>query len=157
MLPVKSQMSHVEKYKNQRIQSMPEIKTKQHDGDVRAFLDTIENEARRREAHQLCDLFEKETGRPARMWGPAIVDFGDYRYTLANGKGNDFFVAGFSPRKANFSLYFVVKPADYAELLPKLGKYKTAKSCVYLNKMTDVNCDALAQLIRESMAAVKNT
>lgn len=148
-------MTLVEKYKNQRIQPMPEIKTKQHDGDVRAFLDTIENEARRLDAHRLCDLFEKETGCPARMWGPAIVGFGDHRYMLANGKGNDFFVAGFSPRKANFSLYFVVKPEDYAELLPALGKYKTAKSCLYINKMTDVNPGVLGQMIRGSIAAAR--
>lgn len=135
---------------------MPELKTQKHDGDVRAFLDTIENEARRRDAHQLCDLFEKETGHPACMWGPAIVGFGDYQYKNTAGKANDFFVAGFSPRKANFSLYFVVKGADYAELLPQLGKYKTAKSCVYINKMEDVNLDVLASLIRSSITAVSD-
>ena len=132
---------------------MAELKTKAHDGNVRAFLDTIENEKKRREAHQLCDLFETVTGLPAVMWGPAIVGFGHYHYQYESGREGDFFQVGFSPRKANFSLYFMPGISDYSEFLEKLGKYKTAKSCLYINSIAQIDMGVLAEMIRRSMQA----
>ena len=132
---------------------MAELKTKAHDGNVRAFLDTIENEKKRREAHQLCDLFETATGLPAVMWGPAIVGFGHYHYKYESGREGDFFQAGFSPRKANFSLYFMPGIADYSKLLENLGKYKTAKSCLYITSIAQIDMGVLAEMIRRSIQA----
>lgn len=132
---------------------MADLKTKAHDGNVRAFLDTIGNEKKRHEAHQLCDLFETVTGLPAVMWGPAIVGFGHYHYQYESGRKGDFFQAGFSPRKANFSLYFMPGISDYSEFLENLGKYKTAKSCLYINSIAQIDIGVLSEMIRRSMQA----
>jgi len=135
---------------------MAEMKTKPHDGSVRAFLDQIETESKRRDAHALCDLFEKATGQPARMWGPAIVGFGEYHYKYESGREGDFLVVGFSPRKANFSLYLTTKPAEYDSILARLGKYKTAKSCIYINRLDQVDLAVLEELIRRSFQDAVN-
>lgn len=129
---------------------MAEMKTRLNDGDVRAFLDTVETEARRRDAHAMCALFEKATGQPARMWGPAIVGFGQYHYKYESGREGDMCVVGFSPRKANFSLYLITKPAEFDTILARLGKYKTAKSCIYINRLDQVDLGVLEELIRLS-------
>ena len=136
---------------------MAELKTQAHDGDVRAFLDTIENEKKRQEAHQLCDLFETATGLPAVMWGPAIVGFGNYHYKYESGREGDFFQAGFSPRKANFSLYLMPSVSDYSEYLEKLGKYKTAKSCLYITSIANIDKAILKQMIRRSMQSTASS
>ena len=130
---------------------MAELKTQAHDGDVRAFLDTIGQEKKRLEAHQLCNLFELATGHPAVMWGPAIVGFGHYHYKYESGREGDFFQAGFSPRKSNFSLYFMPGISEYSDYLAKLGKYKTAKSCLYITSLDNIDMDVLEQMIRMSM------
>ena len=129
---------------------MAELKTRPHDGDVRAFLDTIETESKRRDAHALCDLFEKATGQPATMWGPAIVGFGAYHYKYESGHEGDMCAVGFSPRKANFSLYLISKPDEFEPILARLGKYKRAKSCIYINKLDQVDLHVLEELVKIS-------
>ncbi len=131
---------------------MYEAKTREHDGSVDAFLDAIEDETKRTEAHEIRKLMERVTGRPAKMWGPSIVGFGKYHYKYATGHEGDSSIAGFSPRARNFSLYIMAGFDGYDELLSKLGKHKHGKTCLYINKLSDVDKDVLEELIRRSVA-----
>jgi hypothetical protein len=91
------------------------------------------------------------------MWGPAIVGFGHYHYKYESGREGDFFQAGFSPRKANFSLYLMPSVSDYSEYLEKLGKYKTAKSCLYITSIANIDKAILKQMIRRSMQSTASS
>ena len=89
------------------------------------------------------------------MWGSSIVGFGSYHYRYASGREGDWPVAGFSPRKQNLVIYIMPGFSDYGDLLGKLGKYRTGKSCLYVNKLDDVDLELLEQLVRESVAEMK--
>lgn len=130
---------------------MAEIKTKPTDASPAAFLAGIADERRRADAQALLDLFSEITGETPRMWGPAIIGFGEMRFRYASGREVDWFVAGFAPRKQNFSLYFTCDIARYAELLEKLGRYKTGKGCLYINRLADVNQPTLRQLLKRAV------
>jgi hypothetical protein len=85
------------------------------------------------------------------MWGSSMVGYGSYHYVYASGQEGDWPLCGFSPRKQNLVLYIMSGFERQAELMEKLGKYKTGKSCLYLRRLDDVNPDVLAELIRESV------
>jgi hypothetical protein len=89
------------------------------------------------------------------MWGPSIVGFGTYTMTYADGREADWLAVGFSPRKAKMSVYIMSGFEGYDALLEKLGKHKTGKSCLYINKLEDVDEGVLRELIRQSVAQVK--
>lgn len=132
---------------------MSELKTKPNDDDVEVFLNRIENPEKRLDALTLCHLFEKVTGEKPKMWGPSIVGFGSYHYRYASGQEGDWFIAGFSPRKANFSLYMLPYLDDSLEpILKRLGKYKTGKSCLYINKLSQIDIKILEELLRAAVA-----
>ena len=135
---------------------MAELKTKKNDGDVHAFLSSVENERRRKDAFAVLGLMEKVTGLKPEMWGPSIVGFGSYRYKYESGREGDWFLVGFSPRKQNLALYIMSGFAEYEDLLQKLGKHKTGKSCLYVNKIEDIDTDVLVELIRRSVNHVKS-
>ena len=130
---------------------MTQRKTSQNEGDVNAFLDAVENPRRRADARQLLDLMQTVTGEPPKMWGPSIVGFGKYHYRYASGREGDSLVVGFSPRKQNLVIYIMPGFSDYGELLGKLGKFRTGRSCLYVNKLDDVDLQLLEQLVRESV------
>ncbi len=88
------------------------------------------------------------------MWGASIVGFGNYRYKYQSEREGDWFVSGFSPRKQNLTLYVMSGFSRYDELLAKLGKHKTGKSCLYVNKLEDVDLDVLAEMIETSVTNV---
>ncbi len=88
------------------------------------------------------------------MWDASIVGFGNYRYKYQSGREGDWFVSGFSPRKQNLTLYIMSGFSRYDELLAKLGKHKTGKSCLYINKLEDINLDVLAEMIETSVENV---
>ncbi|WP_102028090.1 DUF1801 domain-containing protein [Salirhabdus sp. Marseille-P4669] len=136
---------------------MYELKTKENDNDVLAFIENVENPKKREDAYQLLDLFTETTGYPAKMWGTSIIGFGSYHYKYASGHEGDAPLVGFSPRKANFSLYFA--PGDEAreELLRDFGKHKTGKACVYINKIADIDVDVLKKLIQQSIEFLRET
>jgi len=89
------------------------------------------------------------------MWGPSIVGFGKYHYKYASGREGDFFITGFSPRKQNLTLYIMSGFQKYPKFMKKLGKYKTGSSCLYINKLEDVNMRVLKELITESVKYMK--
>lgn len=95
----------------------------------------------------------ESTGSKPVMWGNAIVGFGDYHYKSTSGREGDWFAAGFSPRKQNISLY-LMGGYKFPDLLKKLGKYKTGGSCLYINKLSDINVKVLKDLIKKSMSAL---
>ncbi len=134
---------------------MTQRKTSQNEGDVNAFLDAVENPRRRADARQLLDLMQTVTGEPPKMWGPSIVGFGKYHYRYASGRDGDSLVVGFSPRKQNLVIYIMPGFSDYGELLGKLGKFRTGRSCLYVNKLDDVDLQLLEQLVRESVEEIK--
>ena len=133
---------------------MAEAKTQSTDVDPADFLAAVEPERKREEAKVLDALFRRVTGEEPRMWGPSIIGYGSYRTTYASGRKVHWLRTGFSPRKAKHSLYLMGGYCDEAtgqrrdELLARLGKYKTGKSCLYVNKLADVDMDVLEELLR---------
>jgi len=118
---------------------------------VAAFLKSIAPEQKRKDAATLAALFKKITGERPVMWGDAIVGYGKFHYKATSTEG-DWFRTGFSPRKANFSLYILEWHGKPSPLLKKLGKFKAGGGCLYVNKLADIDLDVLAELIKESYA-----
>lgn len=133
-----------------------ELKTKITDASVTEFLDKVEPEQKRLDAYEILDLMKEVTGEPPKMWGPSIIGFGTYHYKYASGQEGDFMATGFSPRKAKHSLYIMGGVENYPELLSKLGKYKNGKSCLYVNKLADIDKEVLKDLVKESYDYIRN-
>jgi hypothetical protein len=133
---------------------MAELKTKPTDQSVEAFIAAIPDQGRREDCAALVKLFKRVTGQPARMWGPSIVGFGSYHYTYASGREGDWPVLAFSPRKQNLTLYLMLKYAEHGALMKKLGKHTTAKSCLYIKRLADIDTKVLEQLIAKSLKAL---
>lgn len=134
---------------------MSDNKTLATDADVATFLAGVEPERRRTDALALKALFDRVTGLPAVMWGASIIGYGQYHYRYESGREGDFMLTGFSPRKANLTLYVMPGFADYADKLAKLGKHKLGRSCLYVNKLADVDLDVLADIIRTGVADMR--
>ena len=127
-----------------------ELKTKETNKSVTAFIDSVENETRRNDGRTLLEMFTRITGEDARMWGPAIIGFGDRKYKYPDGREMDWMTTAFSPRKQNLTLYVVCKSPKQPELLAKLGKHKTSVSCLYINKLADVDIKVLEKVIADA-------
>jgi hypothetical protein len=136
---------------------MASNKTQPTDASVEAFLDTVEDPGRRADCTALVRLMREVTGQEPRMWGASMVGFGSYHYRYESGREGDFFLAGFSPRKRDLSVYVMAGLERFPELLARLGKHRTGKSCLYLKRLGDVDPDVLRTLIRESVAHVRLT
>ena len=133
---------------------MAENKTQPTDADVDAFLDAVENDRRREDSRVLLELMREVTGEEPVMWGPGIVGFGRYHYRYDSGREGDWFLAGFAPRKSNLVVYVMSGFPRHAELMKKLGKHRTGSSCLYINKLADVDLDVLRELVRRSVEHV---
>ena len=129
---------------------MAELKTQKNDGDIEIFLNSVTHDKRRADAFQVLELMKEVTGEAPKMWGDSIVGFGSYHYTYASGREGDWFLAGFSPRKQNLTLYIMSGFDEYDDLMARLGKFKTGKSCLYINKLEDVDQDVLKELVKKS-------
>ena len=136
---------------------MAELKTKPNDQDVEAFLSSVENEKKRQASYTIKELMEEVTGEEAKMWGDSIVGFGSYHYKYKSGREGNWFLTGFSPRKQNLTPYIMAGFSGYDDLLQDLGKYKTGKSCLYINKIEDVDLDVLRELVKQSAEHVAET
>ena len=136
---------------------MAELKTKANDASVENFLNRVPNARRREDAFRILKLMKTVTRKPPRMWGPSIVGFGQYHYTYATGHEGDICMTGFSPRSQALTIYVMPGFDRYAALMKKLGKYKTGKGCLYINKLDDVDMDVLRQLVTESYRYVRDT
>ena len=134
---------------------MAELKTQKNRASVAKFLNSVENEQRRRDAKEVAKIMKDITGENPVMWGDSIVGFGEYHYRYATGREGDWLATGLSPRKQALTLYIMAGFDGYPELMDKLGKYKTGKGCLYINKLDDVHLPTLKQLIRRSYRHVK--
>ncbi|MEM1372649.1 MAG: DUF1801 domain-containing protein [Pseudomonadota bacterium] len=121
--------------------------------DVEAFIESVKPASKRAEAKVLLEAFQRITGEPPQMWGPSMIGFGQYHYKYESGREGDMLRTGFSPRKAKHSLYLMGGYCDEAtakvrkEQLKRLGKHSTGKSCLYINKLADVDMDVLEEMI----------
>ena len=136
---------------------MAKLKTKQTRQSVKKFVDGIKNETTRRDCRILLKLMRDITKAKPRMWGRDMVGFGSYHYKYASGREGDWFLTGFSPRKQNLTLYIMAGFDRSAALMKKLGKFKTAKSCLYVRSLDDIHLPTLKSLIRESVKTLRKT
>ena len=114
------------------------------------FIAAVEHDTRRADAEVILKLLRKITRKKAVMWGPSIIGFGKVHYKYDSGHEGDICMMGFSPRKANLVLYISCGFPEYAGLMKKLGKHKTSKACIYINKLADVDMDVLEELFVRS-------
>lgn len=131
---------------------MAELKTKATQVSVADFLDAVEPPQRREDGKAVCAMLQRVTGEEPRMWGPSIIGFGSYDYRYDSGRTGTMCRLGFSPRKAQLVLYVLSDRAGEAEQLARLGKHKTGNSCLYVNKLADVDMTVLEQLTRDAWA-----
>ena len=134
-----------------------ELKTKPQKTSVAAFLNAVDNDVRRQDAKVIAKMMAKITGKKAVMWGGSIVGYGSYHYKYKTGREGDWMITGFSPRKANLVLYIMAGFSRYDTLMAKLGKYKTGKSCLYINKLDDIDLSVLEKLISESVKMMRKS
>lgn len=132
---------------------MAELKTKVTKASVEKFLQGIRDEQKREECFQILKLMKRATKAEPKMWGPSIVGFGDHHYVYESGREGDWFMAGFSPRVQNLTLYAM--GGFDPQLLKKLGKHKTGKGCLYISRLEDVDRKVLYQLIVGSVKKLK--
>ncbi|MCD5323230.1 MULTISPECIES: DUF1801 domain-containing protein [Pontibacillus] len=135
---------------------MYELKTKPNDQSVIEFIEQVESVKKREDAYRLLDLFTETTGCEAKMWGDSIIGFGSYHYKYESGHEGDAPVVGFSPRKAKHSLYLAQGEPEREKLLEHLGKHKTGKACVYVNKLADIDIEVLQKLILNSITYIQD-
>jgi len=130
-------------------------KTIANDTSVNAFIDTVEDERKRADSHELIELMRTITGHEPKLWGSSLVGFDSYHYRYASGREGDFFITGFSPRKAALAIYIMPGFDDYAEQLQRLGPHKTGKSCLYVKNLDAIDRDVLGEIIRDSVSAMR--
>ena len=129
-----------------------EIKTKPTEVNVADFVNTIADEQKRTDTFAIIELMSKASGEEAVMWGGSIIGFGNRKYKSPNtGREVDWMKIGFSPRKANFALYLSANIHEDADALTKLGKHKTGKGCLYVNKLADVDLKVLKSMITAAL------
>ena len=123
--------------------------------NVESFLDDLEDEKKRADAYTLLQLIQEVTQEIPVMWGSSIIGFGTYHYKYASGREGEFMITGFSPRKRNLTVYIMPGFAQYESLLAQLGKYKTGRSCLYINKLADIDLSVLRELVELSVAFMR--
>jgi hypothetical protein len=127
---------------------LAEIKTKETDSSVEDFINKVADEQKRKDSFTLVKLIEKATKEKPKMWGTSMIGFGNKRYkSRATGREVDWFKIGFSPRKANLSIYLGTDITVHAKSLKKLGKHKTGVGCLYVNKLDDIDMKVLEEMI----------
>jgi hypothetical protein len=134
---------------------MAELKTKENDRSVADFLSAIVDEKVREDSKKIAAIMEKATGAPPKMWGDSIVGFGNRHLKSAAGREVDWLEIGFSPRKANLTLYLNIGEGWNEDLLSKLGKHKLGKGCLYFKRLSDVDGKILEKLIEESVENIR--
>lgn len=135
---------------------MAAIKTTKNDASVTAFLDTVAQDQKRKDCDVILKMMQQVSKQEPKMWGSSIIGFGTWHYKSERSKQEgDWFVTGFSPRKQNISLYIMPSVNSYKDILAKLGKYKTSVSCLYINKLADVDVTVLKELINTAYKTMK--
>lgn len=130
---------------------MSTIKTFVTDEDVEDFINSVDGDAKKADTFQILDIYKRVTNEAPKMWGESMIGFGKYHYKSERSKQEgDWPLAAFSPRKQSLTLYIMPGFNDYTDLLAKLGKHKTSKACLYINKLSDVDMNVLEQLVKRS-------
>ncbi len=135
---------------------MAELKTKVNNASVIDFINTVPEEQKRNDSFTLLKMFEEITGEKAKMWGSSIIGFGMYHYkSERSSQEGDWPLTAFSPRKQSLTLYVYFHFTDCPALLEKLGKHKTSKGCLYINKLSDVDEKILREIVEKSFLEAK--
>ena len=134
---------------------MAENKTKPTAKSVPEFLEQIEDPGKRADCLSISRMMERITGSEPIMWGDSIVGFGTYHYKYASGREGEWFLAGFSPRKQNLTIYVMGYLEFFAEILTNLGKFRHGKGCLYINKLEEIDMEVLEELIKASINRLK--
>lgn len=130
---------------------MSTIKTRVNDASVEDFINSVEGDTKRADAFKLLEMYRVITGEEPKMWGSSMIGFGKYHYKSDRSQQEgDWPLAAFSPRKQSLTLYIMSGVGEYDDLLARLGKHKTSKACLYINKLSDVDMSVLEKLIRRS-------
>lgn len=130
---------------------MAQLKTQKNDESVVDFLNSVEDERKRQDSFAILDMMSEATGEEPIMWGSSIVGFGSYHYKYASGREGDWFKTGFSPRKQSLTLYIMDGFSQHDDLLSRLGKFTTGKSCLYVKKLDDIDLPTLIKLVKQSV------
>jgi len=131
---------------------LAEIKTKQTSASVEDFINTVKDEQKRKDSFVILEMMKKATAEEPKMWGSSLIGFGNKRYkSPTTGREVDWLLIGFSPRKANLSLYLTMDIKKHSDALKKLGKHKTGVGCLYINKLEDIDMKVLKGLINASL------
>jgi len=136
---------------------MAELKTKKTEASVEDFLNKIKDEETRQDCFEITKIMKQVTRSDPKMWGSSIIGFGSRHLKYASGRELDWMLIGFSPRKANITLYLPGGVEKQTALLKKLGKYTTGKGCLYIKKLKDVDAKVLKELVSESVQSVKKS
>ena len=134
---------------------MSSNKTIPTDGSVTAFLDTVSDEQKKADCYALVDLMGDLTGEVATLWGTSLVGFGTYHYKYESGREGDMPLTGFSPRSKEITLYIMAGFSRSDDLMERLGKHRTGKSCLYIKKLEDIDLDVLRELVQASVGYMK--
>lgn len=133
---------------------MSQNKTHPTDQSVKSFIDSLDDQQKIADSYSLIELMKQITGCEPKMWGPSIIGFDQYHYKYESGREGDFLKVGFSPRKRELSIYLMCSFDKNDELMKKLGKHRTGKSCLYVKRLEDINMDVLRDLVQESVKYV---
>lgn len=122
-------------------------KTQPTDASVTEFIEAVEHPVRQADTYTVLDMMKRISGEKPVMWGESLIGFGKYQYKYASGREGEYFILGLSPRKQNLTLYIMPGYQDYGDLLAQLGKHRTGKCCLYINKLDDVDEQILYDLL----------
>jgi hypothetical protein len=132
---------------------MGTIKTLVNDASVEDFINSVDSEAKKADAFKILEIYKRATSKKPKMWGASIIGFGQYHYKSERStQEGDWPLGGFSPRKQSLTLYIMPGFDEYNALLDKLGKHKTSKGCLYINKLSDVDVSVLEEIVKLSYA-----
>lgn len=126
-------------------------KTQITKASVEGFLNKVPDDKKKADSYTVLEMMKRLSGKGPQMWGPSLVGFGSYHYKYESGREGDFFRVGFSPRKQALTVYIMPGFERFTELMDKLGKYKTGKSCLYIKKLEDVEMPVLEELVVKSL------
>ena len=130
---------------------MAKNKTTETQSSVIDFVNTVDDEVKRKDSFELITIMQKVTGTQAKMWGPSIIGFDSYHYKYASGHEGDAPLAGFSPRKNAISLYLYLTEENREALLPQFGKFKPSIGCIYIKKLADIDIELLKEMVKLSV------
>lgn len=131
---------------------LAEIKTTQNTSSVADFMNAIKDDQKRKDSLAILEMMKKATGEEPKMWGASLIGFGNERYkSPKTGREVDWFLMGFSPRKANLSLHLGLEIQQHSEALKSLGKHSTGVGCLYINSLEDIDINILKSIIKSTL------